>query len=183
MPTLLIQRGKGGKDYQEVGPEFPLATEIVQDKNNRLSDLLVTSRVYQTDLREIPGIGTAAAYAAGEAFGTKFSIPVPVQGTISRIAFLDLDDEGLRKDFVLFSRDFTATADNAAFNLSDGDLAYCLGVLSVDNFFNWGANQLGQVYPAFDYIAPDGLLYCQIVTQGADNIAAGAIPKFFLTVV
>lgn len=30
MPTLLIQRGKGNKDYQEVGPEYPLQVEVRQ---------------------------------------------------------------------------------------------------------------------------------------------------------
>src|SRR3989304_2968583 len=91
-------------------------------------DILVAARVFKTARIIVPGIGAAAAYAAGDAFGDKFRIQVPREGTIATVVFLDLDDEGLQKDLVFFTRDFTATADNAAFAVSDVDLLHCAGV-------------------------------------------------------
>lgn len=145
-------------------------------------DVFVTSRVFETPKTTIPGIGAAAAYAAGDAFGDKFILLVPPEGTISNIVFLDLDDEGIQKDLVLFREDFTATADNAAFAVSDDDLGNCIGIVTVNVFYNFSNNQVGIGTPAFAYRAPSGRLFCQFVTQGADNIAAGSEPKFFLVV-
>lgn len=187
MPTLLIQRGKGNRDYQEVGPAYPLQVEVRQTEDS--AELVTTSHVYQTEPLLIPGIGTGAAYAAGDAFGTKFYFTVPIEGVISNVVLLDFDDEGIQKDLVLFKEDFTATADNSAFSVSDGDLANCIGAVSVNTFYNFGANQLGTGTPAFGYNLTKASnngntarLWCQVVTQGADNIAAGSIPKLFLVV-
>lgn len=178
--AILVQREKGNKSYEEVGHEHPLAVQLYQGEEKPL--IWTNSPVWVTDKLLVPGIGTAAAYLPGDAFGTKFYFTVPAEGLISNINFLDFDDEGSQKDFVLFSEDFTATADNAAFNVSDDDLLNCLGVISVTTFFNFGANQLGTGTPAFGYKTPNRRLYCQIVTQGTDNIAAGAIPRVFLVV-
>ena len=130
----------------------------------------------------IPGIGTAAAYAAGDAFGTIFSFPVPVNCTINNVTLLDYDDEGIRKDLVIFKAPFVPTADNAAFAPSDADLASCLGVLSIDLQFNFANNQVGMTQNPISFVAPRGEVWCQLVTQGADNIAAGAIPDIIVVV-
>ena len=143
----------------------------------------VTSDVYEAGPGKLPGIGTGAAYAAGDAFGTAFVLKVPKMGTISNAVLLDFDDEGLRKDIALFRGPFTETADNAAFAPSDSDLESCIGVISIDQFFNWSSNQIGIATPAFSYVAPTGKLYCQVITQGADNIAAGSVPKLFLVII
>ena len=138
---------------------------------------------YRVGIREVPGIGTGAAYASGDAFGTKFLLTVPVEGTIATAVFLDYDDEGLTKELVLFNEDFTVTADNSAFAVSDADLRNCVGVISIGTFYNFSANQLGIASPALYYHAPRGFLWGQVVTRGADNIAAGSIPDFFLEIV
>lgn len=145
-------------------------------------EVLAAGRVFKTQRIEIPGIGTAAAYASGDAFGGKFLLDVPPMGIIASVVFLDLDDEGINKEVVLFDRDFTATADNSAFNVSDADLLNCIGVLSVDTWFDFGANRIGVGSPALGYSAPSGRLYCQVVTRGIDNIASGNLPKLFLAV-
>jgi hypothetical protein len=133
--------------------------------------------------RAVPGIGTAAAYASGDAFGTKFFFDVPREGVITQFVFLDYDDEGITKELVLFNADFTATADNSAFAPSDDDLAKCMGVISIDVFYNFDSNQVGIAVPAFSYNLPSGRFYAQFVTRGADNIAAGSIPEFLITVI
>ena len=112
-----------------------------------------------------------------------FTIPVPTEGTIASVVFLDYDDEGLQKDFALFSQTFTATADNSAFAVSDADLENCIGFITVSNFSNFGNNQVGVALPALYYVVPQGILYCQVVTRGVDNIAVGAVPEFFMVIV
>lgn len=179
--ALLVQRNKGNTAYEAAGYEHPLQVQIQQPPQT--PDLFVASHVYVTGKQLVPGIGAAVAYTAGDAFGTKFFFTVPIEGTISNVTFRDFDDEGLRKDLVLFTEDFTATADNAAFAVSDDDLKVCIGVISIDTFYNFGNNQIGVATPAFGYNAPDGRLWCQIVTQGADNIAVGAIPELFMVLV
>lgn len=140
-------------------------------------------RVFITTPTLISGIGTAVAYATGDAFGAKFAIDVPKQGTISNVVFLDLDDEGIAKDLVLFRADIAGTADNAAFDPTDVELLMCVGVISITDFKNFNSNQVGVATPALSYVAPAGQLYGQFVTRGVDNIAAGNIPQFSLTIV
>jgi hypothetical protein len=143
----------------------------------------VTGRVYETDRQRVPGVGTGAAYLSGDAFGTMITFQVPLFGTISNVVFLDHDDEGLTKELVLFNRPFTATADNAAFAVSDGDLSYALDVVLINTFYDFTNNQMGSGTPALSYVAPLGRLYGQLVTRGADNIAAGSVPEIFFVVV
>lgn len=146
--------------------------------------VVVEGKLWKVGPVRVPGVGAGAAYAAGDAFGTMFSFFVPVTGaTISEVTFLDYDDEGLRKDFVLFEKEFTGTADNAAFNPSDADLRSALGVVSVDVWYNFSANQIGVANPAKPISSPRGQVWCQIVTQGADNIAAGSVPEFIIWLV
>ncbi|HHT9130882.1 MAG TPA: hypothetical protein ACFYED_00145 [Candidatus Tripitaka californicus] len=111
------------------------------------------------------------------------TVPVPSVGTIATVLFFDYDKEGLPKELVLFARNFTPTADNGAFDPSDADLTYCVGVVSDFTFYSYNSNQIGIALPALYYVAQLGLLYGQWVTRGADNIAAGAIPQFSLVVV
>lgn len=142
----------------------------------------VVGRPVRTLRVTVPGIGTAAAYATGDAFGTKFAIDVPEDGTITNVMFLDYDDEGIDKELLLFSEDFAPTADNAAFAVSDADLSKCVGPIPITRWLNYANNQVGYATPALSYHAPTGKLYGQLVTRGADNIAAGAIPDLLLVV-
>ena len=180
MPTPLIQRGKGNQNYQEVGPEFPLAVEVYQNPDSK--EIVITSHVFTASRRQIPGIGTAADYASGDAFGLSFTIDVPKEGVISSVIFYDLDDEGLNKEIFLANLAFTETADNAAFAVSDADLLNSIGVISIDTWYNYGNNQLGIATPAIWYTAPERKLWCQFITRGADDIAAGSLPEVRLVI-
>lgn len=145
--------------------------------------LHVFSPVSYSQQIQVPGIGTGSAYAADDAFGTAFELLVPNEGTISHVYFLDFDDEGIQKDVVFFRKSFTGTADNSAFAVSDADLRNCIGVAKIITFVNFANNQVGYATPSLSYVLPTGRLYCQIVTRGADNIAAGVIPEIFVVVV
>ena len=138
---------------------------------------------FYTGWVNVPGIGTGAAYATGEAVGTKFSFEVPKSGTISVAVFLDKDDEGLEMDLVLFTDDFLETADNAAFAVTDNDLKNFLSTITFATFKNFDANQVSTAAAlGLDYVAPKRRLWGQFVTRGAPNIAAGNLPQFSLTI-
>ena len=145
--------------------------------------IAIKSPVFVTGQIEIPGIGTGAAYAAGDAFGNKFVFKVPKEGTIANVVFIDKDDEGLNKELVLFNKDFGQTGDNQAFSPGDPDLHDSIGAVSIETWYDYALNQLGMATPALSYVAPEGQLYAQMLTRGADNIAAGAIPRIYLVIV
>lgn len=144
------------------------------------------SPLFDTGKLAIPGIGAASAYAAGDAFGDKFNFTVPEFGSIENAFFYDVDDEGIAKTLALFSEEFTATADNSALSISDSDLMNCLGHVEVEaaDFRDFGASRIAtlRLNPPLHYHAPQGRLYCQLQTQGADNIAAAAMPQVRLVI-
>ncbi len=149
--------------------------------NDDIRALLDREVAFATEYIQIPGIGTGSAYAAGEAVGTKFKIPVPKNGIIDTILLLDLDDEGIETEFWMFREDFTATADNAAFDVSDEDLLNLECVIGITNFANATSNQVGiNNGLGLPFIAPNELLWCQCVTRGTPNIAALNIPRVAL---
>jgi hypothetical protein len=174
--AVINKREDDERAYHEINRLNPFPVRIENVPN-------ISSHVFRTSPLFIPGIGTASAYAAGDAFGTQLDVIVPDEGTISNVFLLDYDDEGLRKDIVLFDRPFTATADNAAFAPSDEDLLHCIGVVTIDFFYNFANNQIGIATPALGYVAIGETIYCQVVTQGADNIAAQAIPQLVFVIV
>ncbi len=132
---------------------------------------------------QIPGIGTGSAYADLDAFGTVFTISVPKSGIIQTALYFDLDNEGLMMDLWLFKGPFLQTADNAALVVSDIDL---LSVETVISFSNFKAGNTGQVAVqsglGIAYVAPDGVLYCQMQARGAVNIAAANLPSVSLRI-
>ena len=131
----------------------------------------------------VPGIGTAAPYASGDAFGGLLVFEVPRKGTIANVLFFDLDNEAINKELVLFSVKFTETADNSPFDPADFELLSSIGVVFINTWSSFANNGLGQGVPALSYIAPAGRLYGQLVTRGADNIAASNLPAIQMVVV
>lgn len=166
----------------EAEKQTPLLQEAVDAGTRIRGKVEVFSPLGPTPLIQIPGIGTAAAYATGDAFGVMLEIPVPIEGVIATAVFHDHDNEGIQKDLILSASPFTATADNAAFAPSDLDLTKVIGVVTFDVFTNFNANKVAVATPALYYKAPLGYLYGQFVTRGADNIAAAKLPEFFLVV-
>lgn len=140
------------------------------------SDVFVSERV------RISGVGTGVAYASGDAFGSVLTFEVPKKGIISNVIFIDVDDEGIQKDLIIFPRYFTPTPDNDPFNVTDEFTQLALGWVRILDFMDLNNSQIGKATPALDYEAPEGRLYCQLITRGADNIAAGSLPYIFLTI-
>lgn len=132
---------------------------------------------------EVPGIGAAAAYASGDAFGTVFAINVPKSGIIQAARMIDKDDEGITTEVWMFKDKFTATADNGAFAPTDADLSNLECVISISTFYDASSNRFGVAEDlGISYAAPSGLLYCQCVTRGAPNIAADNMPMLLFKI-
>ena len=134
---------------------------------------------FETDLYEVPGIGTGAAYASGDAFGTGFWVTVPPQGYLDSMTFFDLDNEGIAKTIYLFKREVTVSADNAAFAPVAADMRgrpLQINLTAADYVTHSGGQMATVTAIGLPYEAPGGRLWCRLVTRGADNIAAGALP-------
>ncbi len=173
-----IKDGKLSISLDEVNTDVPVSVlnfPTIQE---------VRAKVASTPFVEIQGIVTGAAYASGDAFGSKFSIDVPKIGVLQTAIMLDLDDEGIETELWLFRNDFTATTDNAAFAVSDADLLLLEAVIGITNFANAGNNQVGINNGLnLPYTAPEGKLLCQCVTRGVPNIAAINIPRVALRII
>lgn len=176
-PAGLHYLPEGTSEYVEVDDSNGLPVSV-------LNIVRTGTRVIYT--MEVPGIVTGAAYLDGDAFGTRFFLPGVSRsgvgsGVIEAITFNDKDDEGIQKDFVFFRSAIAGTADNSPFDPSDGDTDAKVGVVPVAVFYNWNSNRGGEATGVdLPYVADD--LWCQIVTRGADNIAAGHIPTFTVKV-
>ena len=143
----------------------------------------VAYKVVKTGFVTVPGIGTGAAYASGDALGTRFSFEVPLFGIIETAVLLDKDDEGIETDLVLFSDDFVDTADNSPFDVSDSDLQRFVSTITFGSFKNFASNQVSVAAAlGIAYVTPSRRLWAQLVTRGTPNIAAANIPMVSLTI-
>ena len=150
----------------------------LDDVSSALEKIEKSGKLFITPFQDIGGIVTGVAYASGDAFGGKFAVlGIPERGYISSVILLDKDDEGIITELWIFDRDFTATADNAAFAISDADLERLLWVIKITNFVDAANNQVAETNNLeLPFIAPDRMFYIQCVTRGVPNIAAGNIP-------
>lgn len=133
----------------------------------------VTGRVTRTPWTIIPGIVSGAAYASGDAMGAPFEVDMgSTSGLILGVLVSDLDKEQLAFDVVLFEQMIAGVADNAAFDLSDGERFAYAGHISVVAgdyaAFNDNAAAAVRITPQ-GYVCPTGRMVCQLVTRGVPN--------------
>jgi len=95
---------------------------------------------------------TAGAYSALDAVGSKMEftdVCTPYSNTASIVQGYVKDNtkENALLYLVLFDRDFTATADNAAFAVSDADLlnVVCVLEFAVADYISFNANSMAQL--------------------------------------
>ena len=101
-----------------------------------------------------PTISTDA-YASLDAVGGKLTFadvctPYSNVGRINRVTITDKGKQNAKLYLILFNQDFTATADNAAFDPSDADLLNVVDVVLVNSWVSFNDNSVGQV--AFDQL-------------------------------
>jgi hypothetical protein len=145
--------------------------------------------MYVSDWVAIP-CHTADSLDAHDAMGDKFSIPVPVSGTIQSASLLDRDDEGTQIDVVLLDGPFVSALGDAAFSLADSDgmkeiyqLNFAILSDNVNNYFS-SIENIGKGYR----VPPDfpgskmGKIYAQAITRATPTIAAGSEPLLRLEI-
>ena len=137
---------------------------------------------------DFAGITSADALDAGDQVGTILALSVPTSGFIHRAVLSDPSDQGIDADVWLFNASPTLAASDAAFALSDADLAKVVGVL---HFIDWEDAANGQLSQAdnatsklpFKYTAPTGVLYAALKTLGTPTYTTPAWPNLTLEIV
>lgn len=146
-----------------------------------VTNVVAVSSSIVSILVPIPGIGSGVAYAAGDAVGTAFRIPNAAReagkgGTIETVVLIDRDNERIETDLVLFTQPISGTADNAAFDPDDRELAHCIGHVKITagEYVAFNDNAEGTVRTVGLTFQTDQEphLYGQLVTRGAPNLAA-----------
>ena len=140
----------------------------------------IRSRPFDSGWLVVPGIGTGVAYADLDAFGRQFSFQCPKAWLLTDIQWADLDDEGINKRVYVGHGQFDVTsADNAALVISDESLSQ-LDPPPVD-VATWGDANTGQAGGEYAInrvmLTPAEQCWVVVQTRGADNIAAGSIPR------
>jgi hypothetical protein len=124
-----------------------------------------------------PTISTSA-YTSGDAIGGLLTFANAARvsgggGVIQSVTIVDKDQERPPLDLVLFDQTFTNTADNAAFDPTDADLANVIGVVSINAWANFNDNAVGTaagVNLPYDLTGTD--LFGQLVVRAAPTYTA-----------
>ena len=131
---------------------------------------------------QTPTVTAAGAYTAGDAVGGLLTFANAgdasySSGVIDAVIVIDKDSEDVALELHLFNVTFTATADNAAFDPSDADLANYIGYIEIgtgdytafnDNSVACVKNQNLQ----FNLVDAGTSLFGQLVTRGTPTYTA-----------
>jgi hypothetical protein len=135
-----------------------------------------------TTVSVTPVITAAGIYAAGDALGGLLTFADAADsdygsGVIEAFVVIDKDQEMDGLELHLFNQTFTATADNAAFDPSDADMANWIGFIEVvagdyaDFADNSAAILRNQNLP-FNLVADGTSLFGQLVTRATPTYTA-----------
>lgn len=133
--------------------------------------------------RDVPGIGTGAAYAAEDAVGDTFAIDVPESGILVDAVMVDTDDNEINTHVLVFDDEpNTDIADNAGYVLDATDFGKIAGVFTFDTFVPLSGDTLAvENNINMGFHAPRRKLWLQLVTAGTPNFAAGTGLTLILT--
>lgn len=155
------------------------------------SNILTQSTISlnQTRITVQPVVSTTPAYTAKDAVGGKltFTNAARTSGgsiTIQTAVIVDRSQQMPVLELVLFDRDFTASNDNAAFDPTDAELAYCIGVIKISDYSDFNDNAVA-VRTGIGLTAKlEGTdLYGQLVTRSAPTFVATTDIVVALTIV
>lgn len=155
------------------------------------SNILTQSTISlnQTRITVQPTVSTTPAYTAKDSVGGKltFTNAARTSGgsiTIQTAVIIDRSQQMPVLELVLFDRDFTASNDNAAFDPTDADLAYCVGVIRISDYADFNDNAVA-VRAGIGLTAKlEGTdLYGQLVTRSAPTFVATTDIVVALTVI
>jgi hypothetical protein len=125
----------------------------------------------------VPGIVTASAYTALDAFGVPFEISgLPTSGRFETVLVQDEDKEEIASVLHLFNgRLLTPTADHDAMSVAIVDMDKQVGEIPITNadYSTSAISSFGTVSNiGLHFVAPGGRLTCQIKTLGTPTIAS-----------
>ena len=113
--------------------------------------------------------------SSGDALGAKQQFTVPVHGEVIGVVVRDAAKQSANLDIVLFNKDITGTATNAAFAPSNTELLTAVGAILVDTWKAFSTNSLGvESNIRMPYWAPGGTLFFQCVTRATPTYAAAS---------
>jgi hypothetical protein len=144
------------------------------------SNLLTQSTISlnQTRITVQPVVSTTPAYTAKDAVGGKLTFANAARSsggsiTIQTAVIVDRSQQQPVLELVLFDRDFTASNDNAVFDPTDADLAYCVGVIKISDYSDFNDNSVA-VRTGIGLAAKlEGTdLYGQLVTRSTPTFVA-----------
>ena len=176
---MLIIKREPDNDRAEVSLEHPLPVTV-----ENAAPVPTGARRYMTNLIIVPGLDTNA-YGADDQVGTKMQIAVPKSGAIESVTLVDLGGQTAAAfDLLFFDQDFTAVANNAAFDLTDAERGRCVGKITVPAAGQtvFGSTEtLGYVADAnlMPFAAPLGVLFFVLTTQGTPTYAVGDLSLRF----
>ena len=140
-------------------------------------------------IQEAPTV-TAGAYSAGDAVGgllvfrnvsfegggrSRRTSPKGSATILDSVVIVDRASQDVQLDLVLFSEEFTPTADNGAFDPSDADLLNCIGVVKVSDYSAFNDNSIATksaIGLPIHLTNASGNLFGQLVTRGTPTYVA-----------
>ena len=132
----------------------------------------------------VPGTA-AAAYIAGDQFGTLISLTNAARATggsgrITGISFTDGDDLITALDIFFFDDSPTLAADNAPFSISDADADKIIWVARLSFFDDLALNKVNTQYMGISipYDLVGTTLYAAVRIQTAYTLVATTSPKY-----
>lgn len=159
----------------------PTYRQVIQRVFNAVRDALrviIVNKVVYTSTVKVPNLTTAGALDANDAAGDRFTIPnVPKSGIIVSAWLFDLAAQTIQIDLFFSGVEFTGGSDDAAWDVSDGDLDKLSHITFTNaDFRSHSDNSKAQVDNlGIGYEAPDGVLYCQLVTRGIPTYVADSL--------
>lgn len=136
----------------------------------------------------VPGTA-AAAYAAGDQFGTLITLTNSARssgggGFVTSVTFSDADALITALDIFFFHDTVTLAADNAAFSISDADVEKVLWVCRMTYFEPLALNRINtqNVGISIPYFCTGTSLYAAVRIQTAYTLAATTSPKYKIAV-
>ncbi len=123
---------------------------------------------------------TNAAYADGDAGSYVFALDVGREAgkhvQLQRLLLLDKDDEGMAMDIAFFDRSVTLALPGDAWNVSDADMAYCIGYVSIgsSDWVDLGGNRVAAVNNLNLSMLPSSgtTVYAAIRSRGTSTFTA-----------
>jgi hypothetical protein len=140
-----------------------------------------------------PTISNGVAYTSGDCVGGLQTISNAARisgGTGTIVSVLVFDKTQAQRaamDLLFFDRSVTVAGDNAAVAMSDGDMANCLGVISIGPYNTaWPGTPLNSISTLFNIGLPFVLngtdLFCQAVVRGTPTYTSTSDLLFTYTI-